>query len=69
MRILLKDRRALTSSMQVKNFATIKDLENNRLLVNKLEIIIIDEIKKKLKVFIETTESLTYNKMRSVLKK
>jgi xanthosine utilization system XapX-like protein len=75
----VKGQRALTSSMQVGTFVTLKDLENIRLLVNKLEIVIeslmvhaefaftqedslkivIDEIKKKLEVFTETTESLT----------
>lgn len=76
---VVKGQREIISSMQVGTYVTLKDLENIRLLVNKLEIqieslmhnaqfalmqddaleIVIDEIKKKLEVFTETTESLS----------
>lgn len=76
---VVKGQREIISSMQVGTYVTLKDLENIRLLVNKLEIqieslmhdaqfalmqddaleIVIDEIKKKLEVFIETTDSLS----------
>ncbi|XP_062102333.1 UPF0496 protein At4g34320-like [Humulus lupulus] len=75
----VKGQRGLISSMQVGTYVTLKDLENIRVLVNRLEIlitelmgyaefaltqddalkIVIDEIKKKLDLFTETTESLT----------
>lgn len=75
----LKGQREVISSMQVGTYITMKDLENIRLLVNKLEIHIesllqnadfalredeavklaMDEIKKKLEVFMDTIENLS----------
>ncbi|XP_059456368.1 UPF0496 protein At2g18630-like [Corylus avellana] len=75
----LKGQREVISSMQVGTYITMKDLENIRLLVNKLEIQIesllqnadfalredeavklaMDEIKKKLEVFMDTIENLS----------
>ena len=83
---VVKGQREIISSMQVGTFVTLKDLENIRLLVNKLEIVIeslmhdaefalmqddalkivMDEIKKKLEVFTETTESLTQQNQKCI---
>lgn len=74
----LKGQREIYSSMQVGTYITIKDLENIRVLVSRLEIkieallknadlalreeeavkFVIDEIKRKLFIFMETTEDL-----------
>lgn len=75
----LKGQREVISSMQVGTYVTMKDLDNIRVLVNKLEIEIeslsqkadfalreeegvklaMDEIKKKLEVFMDTIENLS----------
>ncbi|XP_050206954.1 UPF0496 protein At2g18630 isoform X2 [Mercurialis annua] len=74
----LKGQKEIVSSMQVGTFIAIKDMDNIRVLVAKLEVeiesilqnvsialldedalkIVIDEIKKKLNVFMETIEDL-----------
>ncbi|KAK9284129.1 hypothetical protein L1049_023296 [Liquidambar formosana] len=75
----LKGQREIVSSMQVVTFIAIKDLDNIRVLANRLEIeiesllqnadfalkeedavkLVVDEIKKKLSVFMETIEDLS----------
>ncbi|XP_065873763.1 UPF0496 protein At2g18630 [Euphorbia lathyris] len=74
----LKGQKELASSMQVGTFIAIKDMDNIRVLVNKLEVeiesilqnanialveedalkLVIDEIKKKMAVFMQTIEDL-----------
>ncbi|KDP31809.1 hypothetical protein JCGZ_12270 [Jatropha curcas] len=74
----LKRQKELVSTMQVGTFIAIKDMDNIRVLVNKLELeiesllqnvnialieedalkLVIDEIKKKLEVFMQTIEDL-----------
>lgn len=74
----VKEQKELVSSMRVRTFIVIKDMDNIRLLVNKLEVeiesllqnasialmeenalkLVIDEIKKKLDVFMQSIEDL-----------